>query len=198
MLPDLPESYRATAAVNSMSKFLTNEADEAEQAAASAGFYGGFTIEESPSPYHAPVTDQTSGFGDVRDGAEAFPQQWQDSERCPRAYTLVEADTVIEDYPMDTASISTKTVLMPTSRKTATARSQHDGGYSSIAVGLTGEDGSEKESNSPGQHSPHLIAIALTTVKGRNARLMTRLSQSHSSIQSAVVCFLAARYDVFL
>ena len=190
MLPDLLDNYRTTAAID--------EADEAEKAAASADFYGGFTVEESPSPYHAPVTDQTSGFGDVRDRAEAFPQQWQDNERCPRAYTLAEADAMIEDYPMDTAGISTKAMLMPISRKTATDRSQHDGGYSPVAVGLASEGGSEKEPNSPGQDSPSLTAIALTTAKGRNARLMTHLSQSHSSIQVAVVYLLTARYDIFL
>jgi hypothetical protein len=198
VLPDLPNNYRATAVVNSTSDFLINEADEAEKAAASAGFYGGFTVEESPSPYHAPITDQTSGFGDVRDRVEVFTQQWQDSERRPRAYTLAEANAMIGDYPMDTAGISTKAMLMPISRKTATDKSKHDGGYSPVAVDLASEDSSEKEPNSPGQDSPSLTAIALTTAKGRNARLMTRLSQSHSSIQAAVVCLLAARYDVFV
>jgi hypothetical protein len=198
VLPDLPDNCRATTAVNSTSSFLIDEADEAEKAAASAGFYGEFTVEEFPSPYHAPFTDQISGFGDVRDGAEAFPQQWQDNERRPRAYNLAEADAMTEDYPMDTAGISTKAVVMPMSRQPATGRSQHDGGYSPVAVGLTSEDSSEKEPNSPGQDSPSLTPIALTTAKGRNARLMTRLSQSHSSIQVVVVCLLAARYDVSL
>jgi hypothetical protein len=198
VLPDVPDNYRATAAINSTSNFLINEADEAEKAAASVSFYGGFTVEESPTPYHAPIIDQTSGFSDLRDGAEAFPQQWQDNEGCPRAYTLAEANAMIGDYPMDTAGISTKAMLMPISRKTATDKSKHDGGYSPVAVDLTSEDSSEKEPKSPGQDSPSLTAIALTTAKGRNARLMTRLSQSHSSIQAAVVCLLAARYDVFL
>jgi hypothetical protein len=150
VLPGLPANYCATAAVNSTSNFLINEVDEAEKAAASAGFYGGFTAEDSPSPYHTLVTNRASDFGDIRDGTEAFPQQWQDIERRPRAYTLAEADTMIEDYPMDTVSISTKPMLMPTSGRTV-AGSQHDGGYSPVVLDITSEDSSERESNSSSQ-----------------------------------------------
>lgn len=152
-LPDLADNYRATIAVNSKPNFLINEADEAEKAAASAGFYGGFTVEEPPSPYHAPVTDQTSGFGDIRDGAEAFPQQWQDNERRPRACTLAEADAMVEDHPMDATSISTRPILMPIPRKTAAVRSQHNRVYSPMVIGHTSEDSSEMESNTSGRNN---------------------------------------------
>ena len=147
---DLADSYRATAPNNPARHFLVNKADEVEKAAASAGFYGGFAVEESPNPYHAPVIDQVSGFGDIRDGAEAFPEQWQDNERRTRAYTVEEAAAVVEEYPMDTTSVSTRPVLVPASRKIAAAQSRHDHGTSPMVIDLTGDESSQDESDGTG------------------------------------------------
>jgi hypothetical protein len=153
VLSNLADKYHAIAAVNSTSDFLIDEADEAEKAAASASFYSRFAVEERPSPYYSSVVDQTSGVGDISDRTEAFPQQWQDDERHPRAYTLAEVGAMVEDHPMDTASIWVRSTRMPSSEKTVT-RSYHDGGHSPTAIDLTGEAGedrSEKESNSSSQ-----------------------------------------------
>ena len=171
LLPDLADNYRATIAVNSKANFFTNETDEAEKAVASAGFYGGFTVEESPSPHHAPVTDHTSGFGDIRDGAEAFPQQWQDNERRPRAYTLAEADAMIENYPMDASSISTRPMLMPTPRNIAAARSLHNRVHSPTVTGLTSEDSSEKESNSSSLDNPSSHRHGINDREGKKRKV---------------------------
>jgi hypothetical protein len=138
------------ASTNTSGHFSVNPANEAEKDAASAGFFGGFAVEESPSPYHAPITDYSSGFGDIRDRAEAFPEQWQDNERRPRIYTLEEADAMVEDYPMDTTSISTRPILTPASRKIVTAKSQHERGNSPMVIDLTSDDSSQHESSSTG------------------------------------------------
>lgn len=53
---------------------------ETEITDATDGFYGGFAVEDSPSPYHAPLIDEDAGFGDIRDGCERFPEQWTDSD----------------------------------------------------------------------------------------------------------------------
>ena len=97
--------------------FYINEAEEAENQDASAGFYGGFVVEESPSPFHAPLIDRASGFGDIRDGAEGFPEQWPRVEEQPKAYTIEEADAMAEDPPIDTAVIPSKPIMKAKSRK---------------------------------------------------------------------------------
>ena len=56
------------------------ESDEAETSDATSGFYGGYAVEESPSPFHAPNVDEDAGFGDIRDGCEQFPEQWTHEE----------------------------------------------------------------------------------------------------------------------
>ena len=122
-----------------------------EKAAATAGFYGGFAVEESPSPYHAPLTDEPSGFGDVRDGAEAFPEQWQDSERRPKAYTLAEADAMFVDYPMDIVEPPIRSVLMPTSRKLVSTKINSARAQSPIFIDFTNEDSSDEWSNDSSQ-----------------------------------------------
>lgn len=53
---------------------------DTEMADATTGFYGGYDVEESPSPYHAPNIGEGSGFGDIRDGCETFLEQWTDYE----------------------------------------------------------------------------------------------------------------------
>lgn len=143
MCLDLEENYRATAGTNLAGHFYFNEFDEAEKAEASANFYGGFAVEESPSPYHAPVTDQTSGFGDVRDGAEAFPEQWQNTEPRPRAFALAEADAVAQDDIMDSDSISSRPVLKPISRKHAAANAKPGRAAWPTVIDLTIEDDSQ-------------------------------------------------------
>ena len=61
---------------------------------------------------------------------------------------------MIENYPMDATGISTRPMLMPTPRKTAAARSQHNRVYSPTVIGLTSEDSSEKESSTSGRDNP--------------------------------------------
>ena len=117
---ELADNYRAMAGPNATGHHVVNEADQVEKSAASTGFYGGFDVEESPSPYHAPVIDQASGFGDVREGAEEFPKYWQDNEPRLKIYTLEEADAMMGEYSigeysmaMDTDPFSPGPVLMP-------------------------------------------------------------------------------------
>jgi hypothetical protein len=151
--PDLADNYSATA--NNTGHFFLNEANEAEKVAASTGFFGGFAVEKSPSPYHAPIIDHSSGFVDIRDRAEAFPQQWQDNERRPKAYTLEEANAMFEDYPMDTTSIQTRPILTPNSRITPAAKVQDDRGNSPMVIDLTIDESSRNESSCAG-NSLHL------------------------------------------
>jgi hypothetical protein len=128
-----------------------NEADEVEKVAASAGFFGGFAVEESPSSYHAPITDDNSGFGDIRDGAEAFPRQWRDNERRPRHYTLDEANTMFGDYPMDICNNSARPVLVPKSHKLASPTSLNDHEDSRSVIDPNSDNNSQHESNGTGQ-----------------------------------------------
>lgn len=39
-------------------------------------FFNG-SVEESPSPYHIPLLDGDTGFGDIREDAEDFPELWK-------------------------------------------------------------------------------------------------------------------------
>ena len=54
-----------------------NEDKDSTGAQANVGFFGGYNVEESPSPYHRPITDQESSFGDVPEGCEHVPEQRQ-------------------------------------------------------------------------------------------------------------------------
>lgn len=130
--------------------FSVNPADEAEKAAASAGFFGGFAAEEFPSPYHAPVTNRSSSFGDIREEAEAFPQQWQDNERRPMAYTLEEANATAEEYLIDIPSLSTRPIRTPASRKVKAAKSRNYCRNSPTVIDLTSDNSSEHESSGTG------------------------------------------------
>ncbi len=145
---ELLDSFRAREGTNSAGHFsLNNEADEADKSAATVGFYGGFAIEESPSPYYAPLTDEYSGFRDVRDGAEAFPEQSQDNERRLRAYTLAEADAKIEGECLGPADASIRAVLKPTSRRLAVAKITSARAQSPTVIDLTAENSSDEGSN---------------------------------------------------
>jgi hypothetical protein len=186
---ELADSYRAAANTISNANFFLNEADEAEKVTASVGFFGEIAVEESPSPFHAPITDHSSGFGDIRDEAEAFPEQWQDNERRPRAYTLEEADGMFEDYLMDAASIQTRPFLTPTSRKLAVSK-VHNHRHSPMAIDLTGDQSFQDEPKGTGQFVQSHNFISLTISQGENARLMTRLSRNYSSIPAVMVSLI--------
>lgn len=113
-----------------------DEVEQAEKTDANIGFYGGFPAEESPSPYHAPLIDEASGFGDIRDGAEAFPEQWQQNEKEPPRYTLEEADAMAEVHIMDSAWTPAKPMMKPKSRKPKPQNS-NPRATSSVFVDLT-------------------------------------------------------------
>ena len=75
--PVLPVANNTNAATNVVvAPLFDSDDDESDTDDATAGFYGGFDIEQSPSPYHAPLVDDHAGFGDIRDGCEHFPAQW--------------------------------------------------------------------------------------------------------------------------
>ena len=80
------------------------ETEEVEAAGATAGFYGGYDVEESPSPYHAPNVDDGAGFGDIRDGCEHFPEQWTHEET--QAH-------VVTPYKLTSSSIESEVCQLP-------------------------------------------------------------------------------------
>ena len=53
-----------------------NEQPDADKAQATNAFFNG-SVEESPSPYHIPLLDDDTGFGDIREDAEDFPELWK-------------------------------------------------------------------------------------------------------------------------
>jgi hypothetical protein len=103
---------------NSIAAVPFFDAEEAEITDATAGFYGGFDVEESPSPYHAPLIDEDAGFGDIRDGCERFPEQWTDSDtqaKLVAPYKLTGLQTFSEDLELP-ADKSVKSILKPVSQ----------------------------------------------------------------------------------
>lgn len=97
---------------------------ESEIADATAGFYGGYAVEESPSPYHAPNIDDGAGFGDIRDGCEHFPEQWTDEEtqaELVAPYKATANQSFSEDFEL-LASKPLKPVLQPKSQIAKAAR----------------------------------------------------------------------------
>lgn len=79
------------------------DAEEIETGA-TAGFYGGYAVEESPSPYHAPNVDDDAGFGDIRDGCEHVPEQWTHEET--QAH-------VVAPYKLESNSFESKVFELP-------------------------------------------------------------------------------------
>jgi hypothetical protein len=86
------------------SNLVDVDTEEVEAAGATAGFYGGYDVEESPSPYHAPNVDDGAGFGDIRDGCEHFPEQWTDEET--QAH-------VVTPYKLTSSSIESEVFQLP-------------------------------------------------------------------------------------
>ena len=155
---------------------MVNEADEADKAQATVGFYGGFAVEESPSPYHAPIIDQVSGFGDIRDGAEAFPEQWEEKEKQPRAFTLAEADAIDGDEIMEIVIAPARSVRKPTTRKAAASKNKSRRATSPMILDPTGDyirDGKQTFESKP-THSG-LNFVLLTDPQTRSVRLATLL-----------------------
>lgn len=147
-----------------------NEADEDEKVAASAGFSGGFAVEESPSSYHAPITDQNSGVGDIRDGAEIFPRQWRDNERHPRRYTLDEANTMFGDYPMGICNNSARPVLERKSHELASPTSLNDHEDSRSVIDLNSDNNSQHESNGTGQINMSSLCHSINDSVGKKRK----------------------------
>jgi hypothetical protein len=100
------------------------DTEEVEAAGATTGFYGGYDVEESPSPYHAPNVDDSAGFGDIRDGCEHFPEQWTHEETqahvvAPYKLTSSSIESVVFQLP---ALKPVKPVLQPKSQIAKAAR----------------------------------------------------------------------------
>lgn len=113
---DIIDNHFATLGTGLEGILLINEAEELEKEKVSEAFYGGIEVEESPSPYHAPVIDELSGFTDIREGLEDFPEQWEIQEAIPTPYGLSELPTMVQD-PRDLIAVPAKTLLTPKSRK---------------------------------------------------------------------------------
>ena len=113
--------YSTANSVNTATTFAAAplfDDEETEITDATAGFYGGFAVEESPSPYHAPLIDDGAGFGDIRDGCERFPEQWTDSDtqaKLVAPYKLTGLQTFSEDLELPAAK-PVKPVLKPKSQ----------------------------------------------------------------------------------
>lgn len=78
---------------NSAAPLIVDEGYEAEKAQATDIFFNG-PVEESPSPYHAPLLQGESGFGDIREGAEDCPEWSRHIERGLKTISCQEADVV--------------------------------------------------------------------------------------------------------
>ena len=53
-----------------------DEAEEVEKHRATESFYLGVKPEEAPGQFYAPLINETSGYGDYREGMEEFPELW--------------------------------------------------------------------------------------------------------------------------
>lgn len=126
-----PVSFAAVYSIGSNINTVTTFAaapvfddEETEITDATAGFYGGFAVEESPSPYHAPLIDDNAGFGDIRDGCERFPEQWTDSDtqaKLVAPYKLTGLQTFSEDLELPVAK-PVKPILQPKSQISKAAK----------------------------------------------------------------------------
>lgn len=91
---EILDDYFASMGTGSASPMLPIEEaeEEEEKSRATSGFYNNSQVEVSPTPYHAPVVKEASGFGDIRDGTEGFPEQLPIEEHQPKRYPLSEVD----------------------------------------------------------------------------------------------------------
>ncbi|KEF55522.1 uncharacterized protein A1O9_08272 [Exophiala aquamarina CBS 119918] len=92
-----------------------DEAEEAEKQRATEEFYVGVKPEEAPGQFYAPLLDETSGYGNYRDGMEDFPEMWQpDTEWMTPPLVAGSQKTAAEvGKPVK----APKTILKPKSRK---------------------------------------------------------------------------------
>lgn len=115
----MPVANNTNHATNfAVAPLFESDDDESDTEDATAGFYGGFDIEHSPSPYHAPLVDDCAGFGDIRDGCEHFPVQWtapDTNAELVAPYKLTGLQTFSEEFELPAAE-PVKPVLKPKSR----------------------------------------------------------------------------------
>jgi hypothetical protein len=56
---------------------VANQKGEADKAQVVTGAYFNGRFEVGPSPYHAPLIGDATGYGDIREGAEGHPGYWR-------------------------------------------------------------------------------------------------------------------------
>lgn len=83
-----------TTNANLAAPLVVDEHHEVDKVQATHNFFEG-PVEESPSPYHAPLIDGETGYGDFRKGYEDFPQLWRHDEPQHKTITIEDSDKVV-------------------------------------------------------------------------------------------------------
>jgi hypothetical protein len=109
----LIENHILALGTNLAAPLIVDEAHEADKAEATYQYFNG-PIYESPSPYHAPLLGEgETGFGDVREGVEEFPETWPQDETPIKTVTWEQEDALEPTYFDDVPQLIDTTVTTP-------------------------------------------------------------------------------------
>jgi hypothetical protein len=115
ILLDIVDNHLAALGTGLEGHLSVDEAEELEKQKATEEFYVGVKPEEAPGQFHAPLIDETSGYGNYREGMDEFPDMWQpDTKRMRSPLTPSSRELQAK---LVTAAKAPKTILKPKSRK---------------------------------------------------------------------------------
>lgn len=112
---DIVDNHLAALGTGLEGHLQLDEAEEVEKQRATEDFYVGVKPEEAPGQFYAPLINETSGYGNYREGMEDFPEMWQPDTEC-MAQPLVPSS---EETPAEVvkSAKAPKAMLKPKSRK---------------------------------------------------------------------------------
>lgn len=128
-LLDVVDNHLAALGTGLEGHLTVDEAEEVEEKQkATEIFYVGVKPEEAPGQFHAPLIDETSGYGNYREGMDEFPDMWQpDTKRTGNSLIRTSRETQAKVFA---AAKGPKNILKPKSRK-APKNDIHMAGYDS-------------------------------------------------------------------
>ena len=128
-------------------------------------------VEESPSPYHKPLLNETTGYGDIREGTEDFPELWRLDEPELKTFACEEADALapstFDDVPppkakagLNLSSLAARAQARK-AKKAAALNNVDVGQKTPVLIDLTVDDNAS-DTYSLCKSLPHLSLTSLT------------------------------------